>query len=228
MDLSALAAPFPAADIEWRVGSTTRDKSKGMALAYLTSRAVMQRLDDVCSPAGWRNEFRPGPDGGVVCGISVRVTHDDGTAEWVTKWDGSDATQVEAVKGGLSGAMKRAAVQWGVGRYLYDLPATWVRLDDRQRMAETPRIPPEFLPSGSAPSRQPQPAADRPKRKRERAEAPTLTPAQAEVAKAFKAAGFDRQQASNTLGNHGYEQISELPDDVARAISDDLAAVIAS
>ena len=146
-DLSRLADPFPPSDIEWKPGATTRDKSKGLAMAYLTSRAVQQRFDDVFGPADWRNEFAPGPDGGVLCGISVRVDREDGTSEWVTKWDGADNSQVEAVKGGLSGATKRAAVQWGVGRYLYDLPATWVRLDDRGRFAEPPRIPREYLPS---------------------------------------------------------------------------------
>ena len=150
-DLSRLADPFPPSDVEWKPGATTRDKSKGLAMAYLTSRAVQQRFDDVCGPGDWRNEFTAGPDGGVLCGISVRVEREDGTAEWVTKWDGADNSQVEAVKGGLSGATKRAAVQWGVGRYLYDLPATWVRLDDRGRFAEPPQIPREYLPqSGGA------------------------------------------------------------------------------
>ena len=145
-DLPRLADPFAADDVEWKPGATTRDKTKGLAMAYLTSRAVQQRFDDVCGPADWRNEFAEGPGGGVLCGISVRVDRADGTSEWVTKWDGADNSQVEAVKGGLSGATKRAAVQWGVGRYLYDLPATWVRLDDRGRFAETPRIPPAYLP----------------------------------------------------------------------------------
>ena len=152
-DLSHLADPFPPSDIEWKPGATTRDKSKGLAMAYLTSRAVQQRFDDVCGPADWRNEFAPGPDGGVLCGISVFVEREGGASEWVTKWDGADNSQVEAVKGGLSGATKRAAVQWGVGRYLYDLPATWVRLDDRGRFAETPRVPREYLPkTGDTPS----------------------------------------------------------------------------
>lgn len=145
-DLPKLAAPFPPSDIEWKPGATTRDKTKGLAMAYLTSRAVQQRFDDVCGPADWRNEFAPGPDGGVLCGISVRIDREDGASEWVTKWDGADNSQVEAVKGGLSGATKRAAVQWGVGRYLYELPATWVRLDERGRFAEQPRIPNEYLP----------------------------------------------------------------------------------
>ena len=154
-DLPRLAEPFAPSDVEWKPGATTRDKTKGLAMAYLTSRAVQQRFDDVCGPGDWRNEFQSGPDGGVLCGISVRVDRPDGTAEWVTKWDGADNSQVEAVKGGLSGAMKRAAVQWGVGRYLYELPATWVRLDDRGRFAETPQIPRAFLPKGTAPAPRP-------------------------------------------------------------------------
>lgn len=141
-DLSRLAEPFATSDIDWKPGTVTRDKSKGLAMAYLTSRAVQERLDAVCGPADWRNEFREGPGGGVLCGLSIYVQRSpDGPGEWVTKWDGAENTAVESVKGGLSGSLKRAAVMWGVGRYLYELPAQWVRLDERGRFAETPRLP---------------------------------------------------------------------------------------
>jgi hypothetical protein len=146
-DLSALAAPFPPEDVEWKPGAVTRDKTRGLAMAYISSRAVQDRLDEVCGPGGWRNEFRAAPEGGVLCGISVRVRREDGQAEWITKWDGAENTDVEAVKGGLSGAMKRAAVQWGIGRYLYRLPQQWVRLDERGRFAEPPRLPASFIPA---------------------------------------------------------------------------------
>lgn len=62
-----------------------------------------------------------------LCGISV---WDDDKKEWVTKWDGADNTNFEKTKGGLSDSMKRAAYQWGVGRYLYDLPSQWVDIED--------------------------------------------------------------------------------------------------
>jgi len=126
MDLKKLKDMFPANDIEWRVGSSGEKNGKvwAMGLAYVTNRAIMDRLDDVCGPGGWRNEFKSAPDGGILCGISIKV--DD---EWVTKWDGAENTQFEAVKGGLSGAMKRAGVQWGIGRYLYNLDATFVKID---------------------------------------------------------------------------------------------------
>ena len=58
-------------------------------------------------------------------GLSLRVVDSEGNSEWITKWDGADDTHVEATKGGLSDAEKRAAVKWGIGRYLYDLSEGW-------------------------------------------------------------------------------------------------------
>ena len=127
MDLMQLRAPFDPSHIEWRIGRAGEKNGKPWAsvLAYLTSRAVMDRLDEVCGPENWKNEYDTGPGGGVICGLSIKV---DG--EWVTKWDGAENTDLEGVKGGLSGAMKRAAVQWGIGRYLYDLPDGWANIHD--------------------------------------------------------------------------------------------------
>jgi hypothetical protein len=52
-----LAAPFDPSKISWRVGSTTQDKKKGMALAYIDSRDVQERLDTVCTPGGWQCRY---------------------------------------------------------------------------------------------------------------------------------------------------------------------------
>ena len=119
MDLSKLKEPFPAEDIEWRLQSCGSGKNGiyAICLAYVTNRAICNRLDDVVGPENWKNEFTNGPDGGVLCGLSIKVND-----SWVTKWDGAENTNIEAVKGGLSGAMKRAAsTGWGIGRYLYYL-----------------------------------------------------------------------------------------------------------
>ena len=40
---------------------------------------------------------------------------------------------MEKEKGQYSGAFKRAAVLWGVGRYLYDLPNAWVAIQQKGR-----------------------------------------------------------------------------------------------
>jgi len=128
-DLAKLKEPFPVQDLEWRV---QRDGIAGggrpwvMVVAYITNRAIMDRLDDVVGIDNWKNLYKPGPSGGVVCGLSIR-TKGNG---WITKWDGADNTHIEEVKGGLSSAMKRAAVQWGIGRYLYKLPVTFAEVFD--------------------------------------------------------------------------------------------------
>jgi hypothetical protein len=127
VDWGALAAPFPANEIEWRLQQAGEKNGKiwGMALAYVTNRAICNRLDEVVRPWRWRNEFKAGPEGGVLCGIAIYVSEELG---WVTKWDGAENTDIEAVKGGLSGAMKRAAsTGWGIGRYLYNLEEGWVQ-----------------------------------------------------------------------------------------------------
>ena len=106
MDLSKLKEPFPYEDIEWRLQQADKGKNGiwGKCLAYVTNRAICNRLDEVVGPENWKNEFKTGPDGGVLCGLSIKV---DG--EWVTKFDGSENTNIEAVKGGLSGAGACAA-----------------------------------------------------------------------------------------------------------------------
>ncbi len=121
MKFADLKKPFPPEDIRWRIsraGYSGKDKKKiwCRVLAYVTSRATQERLDEVCGPEKWRNEYAEGPGGGVLCGLSIKVGD-----EWVTKWDGADNTKFEAVKGGLSGAQKRAGYQWGIARYLYNL-----------------------------------------------------------------------------------------------------------
>ena len=117
-----MKAPFPEVDTEWRIQQSGHKSGNpwAMVLCYVTNRAIMKRLDDVVGAMNWKNEYKPSPDGGVLCGISIFCEE---KKEWITKWDGAENTQIDAVKGGLSGSMKRAAVQWGIGRYLYYLDA---------------------------------------------------------------------------------------------------------
>jgi hypothetical protein len=122
-----LSAPFPVEMIEWRVGSTDKDKTRGLPLCYIDARSVMDRLDGVCGPGGWQCNYTAGVNGSIVCNIGIDMP----AGEWVWKADGAGATDFEGEKGALSDAFKRAAVRWGVGRYLYDLKAPWVALEKR-------------------------------------------------------------------------------------------------
>jgi hypothetical protein len=157
IDLRRLQNYFAPGDIEWKPLRYTKDRKRAMAAPYITNRAIMDRLDEVCGPENWRNEFRQGPDGGVLCGISLRLG-----SEWVTKWDGASNTEIEAVKGGLSSSMRRAAVQWGIGRYLYRLPPRWQAVDARGRFLEAPALPPALHPSYSMCESSDRPASLRP------------------------------------------------------------------
>lgn len=123
-----LRKPFAPERISWRVGSTTKDKSKGMALAYIDARDVQDRLDEVCGIEGWQCRYVPMHDKKTVCEIGVKVDQ-----EWIWKADGAGDSDVEAEKGALSDAFKRAAVKWGIGRYLYDLESPWVELDTYEK-----------------------------------------------------------------------------------------------
>ena len=82
--MDKLQLPFTPDEIEWRVGSTTKDKTKGLALAYVTNRAIQNRLDDVFGCFGWKNEFKEWKGNSQICGISVYF---EDRKEWITKWD---------------------------------------------------------------------------------------------------------------------------------------------
>jgi hypothetical protein len=116
-----LSAPFPRDAVHWRAQTLTKAGDKALALAYIDARDVMDRLDDVCGPANWQSEYFETPKGRLVCRLSIRCGD-----EWVTKSDGAGDTAVEGEKGAISDALKRAAVSWGIGRYLYRMASVWV------------------------------------------------------------------------------------------------------
>lgn len=136
-----LKQPFNPSVIHWRVGSTTKDKQKGMALAYIDARDVMKRLDEVLGAANWSDTYDETPTGRLICRLSIRIND-----EWIMKSDGAGDTNVEGEKGAISDAFKRAAVKWGVGRYLYYLPAVWCEIDQYKKITKPPALPNWALP----------------------------------------------------------------------------------
>lgn len=123
-----LARPFPKACVKWRVGSVNTDKTRCNLLAYIDARDVQSRLDAVVGIGNWQVRFRHdavyikgAPATAYVCSLLIKIN-----GEWITKEGTADDTSYEAVKGGESDALKRAAVQWGVGRYLYATTVKWI------------------------------------------------------------------------------------------------------
>jgi len=148
--LRQLKEPFDPNFVKWRIGQVSKDGTKATAFAYLDAREVYKRLDDVCGIGGWQDKIIEIKDG-FICELSILI--DD---KWVTKSDAADFTDMEAIKGGASSALKRAAAVWGVGRYLYYLPVVWVPTkvlytkkngDPVYGFAEQPQLSGHFLPN---------------------------------------------------------------------------------
>lgn len=116
-----LRKPFDAYTIKWRVGATNKDKTQGMALAYIDARDALNRLNEVVGPQNWQKKYPWASDKKIVCEVGIKF---DG--EWIWKADGAGDTDYEADKGAFSDAFKRACVSWGIGQYLYNFGNHWV------------------------------------------------------------------------------------------------------
>jgi hypothetical protein len=133
--LEALGAPFPDDEVEFLPRGNFEGKAR--ALAYIDARSVMRRLDAVVGPANWSFDFDLlSPEGKMVKGKL--------TVLGITKCDaGEGGSEDEVLKSAVSDALKRCAVHFGIGRYLYYLPSVWAPYDQRKRQfSETPRISP--------------------------------------------------------------------------------------
>ena len=116
-----LKRPFPIGSVSFRKGP-----GGSKELAYITARDVMQRLDEVFGIDGWQDEYEY-IGGRMVCKLKTLMN-----GNWITKSDGADDTQIEGAKGGISDALKRAGVKYGIFRYAYHpaafngrTPAAW-------------------------------------------------------------------------------------------------------
>jgi len=139
----ALAAPFDPREVKFKPAVVNGNRA--LALAYVDARVIQDRLDDVLGVAGWQDEYECLPDGSVVCRLRLRLGD-----EWITKMDvGGPSEQPDEGdrrKAAFSDALKRAAVKFGVGRYLYRLPSQWVDYDPRKKQfAKTPTLPPSAI-----------------------------------------------------------------------------------
>ena len=145
--LELLKAPFPVKKIHWRVGSTNKRQTggkatKGLPLAYIDARDVMQRLDEVFGVGKWQDSYFETASGRIICVLECFID-----SMWIKKSDGAGDTGTEGEKGAISDAFKRAAVKFGVGRYLYSIKCNWVDLDQWGKFTP-PQLPIWATPDG--------------------------------------------------------------------------------
>lgn len=129
--LALLRQPFPIDLLYYKPQVTTKDGTKAMAAVYADPRAYQDRLNieiPEIGPDGWEDSYVliPTDNGKLMCVCTVTIhglgTHSDVGEESIT--DKNAATIVKAQ------AMKRALLNFGLGRYLYDFPkGRWYKYD---------------------------------------------------------------------------------------------------
>lgn len=154
--MTKLTDPFPFEAVSYRVVATSGDKKRGQIAFYLNARDVMNRLDEI--DADWSDAYRPLAGKNVECQLTVngRTRCDVG--------EPNEGGQADPMKSAYSDAFKRAAVKFGIGRYLYESERIWVDLDDRKqpKPTEVKRIRDAYerLVSGETPEPVSAPAAE--------------------------------------------------------------------
>jgi len=141
--MNKLRAPFGPDRIEWRVGSCG-EKSDGSVwarcLAYIDNRAAMERLDEVYGMNWSHSEEFKQIGGQAVCTVTITIESRNEAAGGVALFPYRTVTgsccveangDIDPFKSAASGAMKRAVVNLGIGRYLYDLPEAWAVIDPK-------------------------------------------------------------------------------------------------
>lgn len=130
--INRLRAPFPEDRIEWRIQSCGEKQDGSVwarVLAYIDNRSAMERLDEVFG-LDWshREEFH-NIGNSAVCVVTITTAGRSVTGSCEVELNKAD--DIDPFKSAASGAMKRAVVNLGIGRYLYDLPEAWAIISER-------------------------------------------------------------------------------------------------
>jgi hypothetical protein len=136
---AALRAPFAAEDVKFKPAVVSGNRA--LAVAYVDARTIMDRLDEVLGVDGWQDRYEVLPDGNVACRLRCKIGE-----QWITKVDvGGPSEQPDdgdKLKAAFSDALKRAAVKFGIGRFLYHVPHQWCDYDPKKRCFVTaPKLP---------------------------------------------------------------------------------------
>lgn len=117
MDLKDLQQKIP---YKWKPQSQSKSSGKWSCVAYIDARDVMDLLDKVCGVENWQKKFYQVKNT-MCCSIGIKIGD-----EWIWKDDGGSESDYEKEKGEVSDAFKRAGVNWGIGRFLYDMDIKWL------------------------------------------------------------------------------------------------------
>lgn len=121
--LANLKKPIPH---QWRVQSFSKNKPVATVMAYIDARDAQEVLDTYCT-YGWHREHYV-VDGKVYCKVGIVMP--DGSIQWRSDC-GTESNQ-DAEKGQSSDSFKRACVNFGIGRFLYDLKVQYIPTNEKK------------------------------------------------------------------------------------------------
>lgn len=124
---------------QWRVQSFSKNKPMASCVAYIDARDVMDLLDSVIGAGNWQDDYKL-INGQLFAGIGIRTVGGD----WVWKWDVGTESQTEKEKGVVSDSFKRAAVKWGIGRFLYSMEVAYVKANEVKTQSNYPYVVDDF------------------------------------------------------------------------------------
>jgi hypothetical protein len=131
MTISDLKKEIP---YKWRVQSFSRYKPQATCVAYIDARQVMDLLDAAVGPDNWQDKYFE-INGRLFCRIGIKCND-----EWVWKTDTGTESNTEKEKGQVSDAFKRAAVKWGVGRFLYSIEMVRIDAGEKKGNSNYPHV----------------------------------------------------------------------------------------
>lgn len=130
MNLKSLNQFIPS--YKWRIQSVSKKVAAASCVAYIDARDVMAILDEVVGAENWQSDYKE-IKGNLYAGIAIKIN-----GNWIWKWDCGTETNTEREKGEASDSFKRAAVKWGVGRFLYELPIQYVKTNEAKKNDNNP------------------------------------------------------------------------------------------
>jgi len=128
--LARLSEPFRPDQVRWKP-QVISETVNALAVAYVDPRVVSERLDQVVG-GDWSFHWEPLGVQGDRLVVKSSLTVMGVTREDVGEYVLSDREQADPWKSAVSDGLKRAAVHFGVGRYLYWLEAIWCAYDRRK------------------------------------------------------------------------------------------------
>lgn len=134
-----LSRPFPEGTVKFKPGVVSGNKC--LPMAFIDARDVSHRLNTVLGLAGWDTRYKMIAPNLVQCRLRLWL---DG--RWIAREDVGDISEQpskgDQMKSAFSDALKRAAVHFGVGAYLYKTKLAWVDYDPvKRRITGQIRVP---------------------------------------------------------------------------------------